>query len=494
VRKVILILSAILGCTGTMLGQGPPPVATLAPAVRKFITVDAPVIALTHVKVIDGTGAPAQNDQTIVLDHGRIRDIGNAATTAAPEGAKVLNLNGYTVIPGLVGMHEHLSHWIPTPEDDSSQDSGWLPMQSELAFTGPRLYLALGVTSIRTAGTIEEYTELNLKRLIDEGKIPGPKMHLTSPRIGDGGEFRVQLHQVQGPEDAQRMVNYWADEGVTSFKGYMYITRAELAAAIEAAHKRGFKFTAHLCSVTYPEVIAMGIDNLEHGIFTDSQFVPGKTPDVCPGGGAMYASIAKLDIDSPPVQELIGSLVQHHVAITSTLAALEILIMQPNRPPIDPRLLDSLSPDAREGFLTQVARRATHPPTPQQKIMEEAVDNEMKFERAFVKAGGFMMFGGDAGNSIPGFNDQRALELLVEAGFTPIEAIHFATENGAKFLGESDRLGTLAPGKDADMVVIHGDPAARISDIEKVETVFKDGVGYDSAKLLESVRGKVGLE
>jgi imidazolonepropionase-like amidohydrolase len=466
----------------------------LSPAVRKFITVDAPVIALTHVKVIDGTGAPALNDQTIILDHGRIRDIGNAATTAAPDGAKVLNLNGYTVIPGLVGMHEHFAHWIPASEDDSSRDSGRIPMQSELAFTGPRLYLACGVTSIRTAGTIEGDTELNLKRLIDEGKIPGPKMHVTSPRLGDGGEFRVQLHRLQGPEDARRIVNFWADEGATSFKGYMYITRAEMAAAIDAAHSRGFKFTAHLCSVTYPEVIAMGIDNLEHGIFVDSEFVPGKTPDVCPGAGQVTASIAKLDIDSPPVQELISSLVQHHVAITSTLAALEILIMQPNRPPVDPRVVDALSLEARMGFLTQVARRETSPPSPGQRDTEAALKNEMKFERAFVKAGGFLMWGGDAGNTVPGFNDQRALELLVEAGFSPIETIHFATENGAQFLGESDRVGTLAPGKDADMVVIHGDPAARISDIEKVEIVFKDGVGYDSAKLLESVRGKVGPE
>jgi len=94
---------------------------------------------------------------------------------------------------------------------------------------------------------------------------------------------------------------------------------------------------------------------------------------------------------------------------------------------------------------------------------------------------------------IAGFGDQREVELLVEAGFTPLQAIHIATSNGAQFLGELDRIGTLAVGKDADLVVIRGDPSTTIADIEKVETVFKDGIGYDSRKLIDSVRGLVGL-
>jgi imidazolonepropionase-like amidohydrolase len=120
----------------------------------------------------------------------------------------------------------------------------------------------------------------------------------------------------------------------------------------------------------------------------------------------------------------------------------------------------------------------------------------MQFERDFVKAGGLLLAGEDPtgyGGDLPGFGDQREVELLVEAGFTPLEAIHIQTENGAVFLGQADRLGTLAPGKLADLIVIHGNPVAKIEDIEKVEIVFKDGVGYDSAKLIESVRDSVGL-
>jgi hypothetical protein len=121
---------------------------------------------------------------------------------------------------------------------------------------------------------------------------------------------------------------------------------------------------------------------------------------------------------------------------------------------------------------------------------------EMKFERAFVKAGGLLLAGEDPtgiGGDLAGFGDQREVELLVEAGFTPLEAIHIATANGAQYLGELDRIGTIAPGKQADLVVIKGDPSKKIDDIENVETVFKDGVGYDSAKLIESVRGLVGI-
>jgi imidazolonepropionase-like amidohydrolase len=112
-----------------------------------------------------------------------------------------------------------------------------------------------------------------------------------------------------------------------------------------------------------------------------------------------------------------------------------------------------------------------------------------------VRAGGLLLAGEDPtgiGGVLAGFGDQREVELLVEAGFTPLEAIHIATANGAQYLGESDRIGTIAAGKAADLVVVKGDPSKKIEDIENVEIVFKDGTGYDSAKLIDSVRGMVG--
>src|SRR5437868_15032782 len=242
---------------------------TLSPEVREFVSVDAPVVALTHARVIDGTGAAAATDQTIVISGGKIQTVGPSASAKIPEGAKVFDLTGRSVLPGLVLMHEHM--FYPT---------GRLAIFNEMGWSFPRLYLACGVTSLRTAGSVEPYTDLNLKRMIDAGRAPGPKMHVTGPYLDGVGSFATQFHVLKDADDARRMVNLWADEGATSFKAYMYITRAELAAAADAAHKRGFKITGHLCAVGFREAAALGIDNLEHGIAVDTEFVPGKRPDV----------------------------------------------------------------------------------------------------------------------------------------------------------------------------------------------------------------------
>jgi len=190
-------------------------------------------------------------------------------------------------------------------------------------------------------------------------------------------------------------------------------------------------------------------------------------------------------------------LVAHHVAITSTLPVFEIFV--DGRAPLQQRVLDALASDARNQYLENRARisipnsaryGAGGSPWPAMFELEK------QFELAFVKAGGMLLAGEDptgAGGVLAGYGDQREVELLVEAGFTPLQAMHIATANGAQFLGELDRIGTIAAGKDADLIVVRGDPSTNINEIENVETVFKDGVGYDSAKLIESVRGHVGM-
>ncbi len=478
VRRASILL---LICPSLLLAEE---ASKLSPAVREYVRVDAPVVALTHVRVIDGTGAPALEDQTVVIELGKIKAMGGAEKTPAPAGAQVLDLPGYTVIPGLVGMHDHLFY----------PSGGGTAIYNEMGFSAPRLYLASGVTTIRTTGSIEPYTDLQLKKLIDGGKMVGPRTHVTGPYLEGAGAFTPQMHELSGPEEARKTVDFWADAGVTSFKAYTHITRAELAAAIEAAHKRRIKVTGHLCSVGFREAAALGIDGLEHGLLVDSEFVPGKTPDVCPSIQDTNATLAKLDLASPALQETIRDLVQHRVAITSTLAVVETFV--PNRPPLEQRVLDALIPEARVDYLATRARIAGGATAGGLFFSADLFKKEMEFERTFVKAGGLLLAGNDPtgyGGVLPGFGDQRQVELLVEAGFTPLEAIHIASANGAEWLGESERIGTVAPGKQADLVVVHGDPSTRIADIEKVEIVFKDGVGFDSAKLIDSVRGAVGL-
>jgi imidazolonepropionase-like amidohydrolase len=478
-RRTAFVFFAILSCSAFLLAQGSP---KLSPEVEKFVSVQAPVVALTHVRVIDGTGAPPREDQTLIIRDGKIQAMGSSEQVAQPAGAKVLDRTGYTVIPGLVGMHDHLFY--------PSSRAGGMYLVNELSFSAPRLYLAGGVTSLRTTGSVEPYTDLELKQWIDEGKIPGPKIHVTAPYLEGAGTFTPQMHELTGPADARKLVDYWADEGATSFKAYMHITRAEFSAAIEEAHRHGFKLTGHLCSIGFREAAALGIDDLEHGLLVDTEFVPDKQPDVCPSSQATDASLAKLDLQSAPAQEMIRDLVAHHVAVTSTLPVFETFI--PNRPPLSQRVLDAMVPQARMDYLETRAAVAART-TPDWAALFK---KEMEFERAFVKAGGLLLAGNDPtgyGGDLPGFGDQREVELLVEAGFAPVEAIRIASANGATFLDASARLGTLVLGKDADLVLIHGDPSKNIADIEKVETVFKDGVGYDSAKLIESVRGSVGL-
>lgn len=479
-KTSLAVLAGLLICAAPRLRAQSS--GSLAPGVREFVKVSAPVIALTHVRVIDGTGSPARTDQTIIISGDKIQSMGDSATAAPPSDAQVLDFSGKTVIPGLVGMHEHLFY----PAGGRTA----VALYNEMGFSFPRLYLACGVTSMRTTGSIQPYTDLELKKLIDGGKLVGPKMHITGPYLEGPGSFTPVMHELSNPDDARETVNYWADEGVTSFKAYMNITRAELAAAIEAAHKRNIKVTGHLCSIGFKEAAALGIDDLEHGLMVDTEFDPGKTPDTCPSQQLTAKTLAAIDIESAPVQETIRDLVAHHVAVTSTIVIFET--DAPNQPPLERRVIDAMVPDAAIAYLGTRALIGSNPNSPWPVLLKK----EMQFEYDFVKAGGLLLAGEDPtgyGGDLAGFGDQREMELLVQAGFTPAEAIHIYTENGARFLGEDDRIGTLAPGKQADIVVIDGDPSATINDIEKTELVFKDGVGYDSAKLIESVRGTVGL-
>ena len=448
------------------------------PGTAPFISVNAPVVALEHVRVIDGTGAAPREDQTVIIDHGKIAAAGPVAIIAVPNGAQVIDLTGNTVIPGIVGMHEHLFY-----------NSGeGIPTYNEQAFSFPRLYLACGVTTARTAGSLEPYTDLSVKKLIDAGRMPGPKLWITGPYLEGKGTFAAQMHELTGPEDATRTVDYWAAEGVTSFKAYMNISHAELKAAVDAAHKHGIKVTGHLCSIGFREAAGIGIDNLEHGLLVDTEFHAGKQPDVCPSN--TRAEIARLDLNSGPVLDMIADLVAHNVAITSTLAVFEAF--DGNRPPLEKRFLDAVTPEAALSYLESRANARGGPNAP----AFEELRKEMEFEYAFVKAGGLLMAGADPtgnGGALAGFADQRNIELLVEAGFSPVQAIQIATSNGAKFLGELDRVGTIATGKQADLVVIDGNPVANIATIRKVKYVFKDGAGYDPAKLLDSVKGSAGM-
>jgi imidazolonepropionase-like amidohydrolase len=471
-------ISLVFSLLAIVLSVGAQAPAKVPPALQPYVAESASILAVTHVRVIDGTGAPAREDQTIVVADRNILALGDAASISIPVGAKVIDGAGHTVIPGIVGLHDHVFY----PAGSAHYNT--------LEFSAPRLYLACGVTTIRTTGGLETYTELAMRKAVAEGRLPGPRMFVSSVFLEGPGAFTLQMPVLAGPEEARRMVRYWDEAGVDDFKAYANLPRAALAAVIEEAHKRGKKVTGHLGAVSFREAAALGIDNLEHGLPVDSDFVPGRKPDVNPSGRDIRDSILKLDVSGPEIRETIRTLVDRKVALTSTLPVFEISV--PGRPPLQNRVLEAMAPEIRLLYLTTRARLGEAKDSPMPAFLRK----EMDFERAFVQAGGLLLAGPDPtgyGGVLPGFGDQREIELLVEAGFTPVEAIKIATSNGAVYLGQRDKIGALAVGLQADFVLIKGDPSKTIADIENVVTVFKEGLGYDPVKLIEAVRGTVGI-
>jgi imidazolonepropionase-like amidohydrolase len=480
--RLKLLAVCVVALSACAVGQ-----SSTGGSLAPYISVSEPVVALTHVEVIDGTGAAPVADQTIVIDHGKIASVGPSAGAQVPAGAKVMDLHGHTVYPGLVGMHEHL--FYSEPESASLQGL----VGSEAVQTAPRLYLAAGITTARTTGSVSPYTDLNIKKDIDVGREPGPDLDITGPYLQGDPPMIAHLHALTGPEDATNTVNYWVGEGVTSWKAYQTVTPEELKAAIEAVHAHGQKITGHLCSVGFTEAANMGIDDLEHGIVVDTEFYSGKKHGVCPPRAAAKEMADSLDMSGAPVMTMIHDLVSHHVAVTSTLSIFESFV--PNRPPMAFMMREkgSMMVEAWAGVMETRGEISEHADKSPYAVLFK---KEMQFEREFAKAGGLLLAGCDPtgyGGILPGLGDERNLELLVEAGFTPEQAIQIYTENGAKYLGREDRIGTIAPGKQADLVVVMGDPVKDISAVEHVETVFKDGVGFDSVKLIESARGMVGI-
>ena len=475
IRSLAIIAQLAVPCA-TLSAQA---ATSLSQQTRQYVSVSEPVVALTNVTIIDGTGSAPKPNQTVVIQNGRIAEVGAASSVKVPAGARTMDLAGSTVIPGIVGMHDHLFYTAAGGR------------AAQMSFTGPRLYLGSGVTTIRTTGGRAPYAEINTKEAIDSGKTPGPRVHLTAPYItGGAGGSAGSMAEITSPEAARRFVAYWAEEGATWIKAYTDIRRAELKAAIDEAHKRGMKVTGHLCSVSFREAVELGIDNLEHGLLTATDFDPQKKVDACPSNSTARVGVASMTSDT--ARSTIKAMVDKGVGMTSTLAVYEPFFA--NRPTKDERTLEAMSPEVREAYLRMRTQIDTSKSSP---MTANVLKNAMAFERAFAQAGGRLAAGVDPtgfGGALPGFGDQRNYELLVEAGFTPAQTVQIMSANGAKILGVYDKLGSVERGKLADLVVLQGDLAADPAVIRKVTTVFKDGVGYDSAKLIAAVKGRVGID
>lgn len=452
---------------------------------RKYIEYNDSIIVFKNALLIDGKADPPKPNQTVIIRNGKIEWLGDDANAIVPKAANIIQLNGKALMPGFVMLHEHM--YISAFDVDTR-----LLNVRQLPLSFPRLYLACGATTIRTCGSVEPYSDISIKKAIDQGLSPGPSIELTAPYIEGKSSLFLQMNELKTPEQATTFVNYWADQGFTSFKAYMGVDKPTLKAAIDAAHKRKLKITGHLDAVTYKEAASLGIDHLEHGFLACTDFVTDKKENQGPANGEADTSIANLDVNSERVKEFLQYLIDKKVGVTSTMAVMEGFLTGQPRP--DLQALNAMSPDTRDFYLKMLINTKSRPAPTE---FDKAFVKGAKMEKMFYDMGGLLTVGTDPtgnGGTLAGYGSWRAMELLVEAdGFTPLEAIKIATLNGSVALGFNQTIGTIEAGKSADLLIVDGDPSKNIRDIRKVLYVFKNGVGYNSKKLFDSVKGKVGF-
>ena len=451
--------------------------SNLSNETRKYVSHERGSYLLQNLTLIDGTGSAAKTNQDIIIKGDKIIQVGVDLKT--PNGATVIDMTGKSIIPGLIMLHEHLFYPKSTPEQIYGVD--------QMSYSFPKLYLAAGVTSMRTAGSIMPQADVNIKKAINKGQIPGPNMDVTTPHLDREGLNIYELGPFDSAEQAVNAINFYADMGVTSVKVYNFITKDDLRAIVKAAHSRNMKVTGHLCSITYREAADIGIDNLEHGFFASSDFIKNKVENECQPF-EMNKAMLETSVNAKIVSDLITHLVNKKVALTSTINVFEPYT---NREVVPGGGIDALFTNAKE----KVYKRWSS------KQGKDSIDyvrfNKAKvWEKQFFDAGGLLVAGTDPtydGRIVAGYANMRLLELFVEMGFTIPQTIQIASLNGAKYLEQENSLGTITATKIADLVLIDGDISKDISEIRNIETVFKNGIGYDSKKLFKAAEGLVGI-
>jgi len=444
---------------------------TLEPsqALKPYVSVSGPNVLLENALVFIGDGKLPLPNYSILISGEKISAIGPIGSITPPKHTHIINLKGYSILPGIVGLHNH-TH---------------MPGVTLMKYTAPRLYLASGVTTIQTTGSANALGELELARLIDNGDVPGSTIFPTAPYI-TGPDGNAVMDKPINEAEARTFVRKWAEKGVTWFKLYRH-TNPEIAKVIiDEAHRLDLKVTGHLCSITFREAALIGINSIEHGFDAATDFVDNKPVGECVGS---RNSKINLDMNGQDLTELIQILVTEDVTITSTLAILESGFA--HRPQAEARALKAMSPQNVKRYEVRQLRikeNASKTSTP------SYWNRIIQFERQFVAAGGHLVAGADTGRHIlPGFGDQRNLELLVESGFSVPQTIQIMTHNGAVTLGIGEDVGLLKIGYQADLIIVPGDLMSDPSSLKSAEIVFKKGIGYNPQILISDVEGKIGL-
>lgn len=469
-RQLLLavVLSVIgLGSAGTALAVQPAPDG-LDPVEPYLAFEDGPVL-IDNVLVLDGAGNPAQPGMSVWLEGGRIARLAPSGAIEAPAGVRVIDGTGHTLIPGLVGAHDH-TH---------------MPGAPLLQRAASRLYLAGGVTTIRTVGAASPIADLAMARAAETGSALSPRVATSAPYVSGPGDAPVMV-QPASEDEARAFVRRWAETGVGWIKLYRRVEPHIAAAVIDEAHARGLRVAGHLCSLTFEEASELGIDTIEHGLVSATDFLTDKPAGECVGGSV--PNMAHVEADSEAAQRVFATLVENGTALVSTLAIVESRFA--HRYQGEARIVRYLAPAFREAYEARQAQLQASDNEP-----DASFANALAFERAFFEAGGLLAAGLDPGrHNLPGFGDQRNYALFLEAGFSPTEALQVMTLNGARVIGREDELGSVETGKRADLVLLEGDLLTDPDAITRPVLVFLNGRAFDPAALLEGLEGQVGLQ
>ncbi|WP_290837630.1 amidohydrolase family protein [Flavobacterium sp.] len=423
----------------------------------KLIAYDQSEIVLQNARIVDVVKGIVLDGQSILISSGKIKAIGKTGKLQVPKAAQIIDLKGKTILPGLVMLHEHMNY-----------NNGAAVWQFH-PVSFPKLYLAAGITTLRTAGAENPMYDLNLKRKIDSGESIGPRMFVTGPMFNDASGGFLGDFVISNYDQGKKATAFWADQGCTSFKVYSDIGTDALKGVLDEAHSRNLPVTGHLGKMSCTEAANLGIDNIEHSFWSCASDL-----------SIPWEGDWKLNVEQKGVNELIELLVAKKIVLTITPFS--------DSDYRNPALLEYLSTDERkrvEGYLKN----------PPPFMPKGSNDSQLRpFEKLFVQKGGKVVLGADAADCglLPGFQNHNEMVTLVKAGWTPLDVIKIATIDGAKFLKIDNESGSIEVGKSADLLIVSGKPDENIEDIKNVELVFKNGVGYDSKVLRERAKGLVG--
>lgn len=428
--------------------------AVLAELSRGLQVKQAGTLAIVGATLIDGTGAAAVPDSAVVIENGKIVAAGPRATVKIPKNAAVFDAKSKFLLPGLWDMHAHF------------EQVEWGP-----------IYLAAGVTTVRDVGNEMEFITA-VRDALREGRGLGPQMLLAGVVDGDG-PVAIGTARVNSPEDAARWVATYKKNGFQQMKIYSSMKLENLKAVCEDAHRAGMTVTGHIPrGLDVFQGVNAGMDQVNHIHFLLDPLLPESAKEL--RGPKRLEAVAALDMNSPEAQREVEFLRQHGTVVDPTIALMELTLHAPEVPvsSFEPGV-EKVAPELAEALTSGGV-------SPEGAAMARKVfEHELEMIRALHKAGVRIVAGTD--QAVPGHSLHREIELYVQAGFTPLEAIQAATLVPAQVMGLEKEVGTVEVGKRGDLVLLDANPLEKISNIRGVEYVVARGVLYDTAKLWQSV-------